>query len=78
MPKLTPIPAKKMIKILKKLGFKILRQKGSHIFFQHPINKKTTVVPRHSNDNLGIGLIRSILNQIEISVKEYEKLKRKK
>ncbi|MFH1536362.1 MAG: type II toxin-antitoxin system HicA family toxin [Patescibacteria group bacterium] len=77
MPKLVPISAKKMLKILKKKGFLILRQKGSHVFLEHPINKCTTVIPLHRNENLGIGLLRSVLNDIEMSVEEYDKLRKK-
>jgi len=77
MPKLVPISAKKMIKILKKKGFLVLRQKGSHIFLENFKTKYTTVVPLHSNENLGIGLLKSILNDIEMSVEEFDRLRRK-
>jgi len=33
--KLKPLPSKKVILILEKLGFKKIRQRGSHIFFRH-------------------------------------------
>ena len=63
-----------MIKILILLGFKELRQKGSHKFF---INDKglTTVIPIH-NEDLTRGLIRKILKDINIAIDEYEKLKK--
>jgi predicted RNA binding protein YcfA (HicA-like mRNA interferase family) len=48
MSKLPIIKAKKLIKILKKLGFVPIRQEGSHIFFKHP-DERTTVVPYHSS-----------------------------
>lgn len=38
--------AKEVAKILEKLGFEFKRQKGSHMFFEHP-NGRTTVVPNH-------------------------------
>jgi len=40
MPRLNPLPAKKMVKILLKLGFQEIRAKGSHHFFFNPISKK--------------------------------------
>jgi predicted RNA binding protein YcfA (HicA-like mRNA interferase family) len=36
MTKIKPLPAKTVIKALEKIGFKQLRQKGSHLFMRHP------------------------------------------
>jgi len=36
MSKLKPVSTRKLIRILVKLGFVKIRQKGSHSFFQHP------------------------------------------
>mgnify|MGYP001574942041 CR=1 FL=1 len=77
MPKLVPISAKKMIKILQGLGFALLRVKGSHHFFAHPDSGRTATVPVHGNEALGIGLLKSILRDIELSVEEYDGLRRK-
>ena len=73
MSKLAIISSDKMIKILLKLGFSELRQKGSHKFFAHE-DGRTTTVPDH-NEDLGRGLIRKILRDIEISIDEYDKLR---
>jgi predicted RNA binding protein YcfA (HicA-like mRNA interferase family) len=78
MEKLIPLPAKKMIKIILSLGFKLLRTKGSHNFFQNINTGKTTVIPLHNNEVLGSGILKEILKDIGISVDEYEKLRRKK
>ncbi len=56
MAKLPRIDAIKPAKVLKKLGFKFLRQKGSHMFFKHP-DSRTTVVPYHPGEKLGTGLL---------------------
>lgn len=42
--KLKPLPSKKVILILGKLGFKKIRQRGSHAFFRHA-DGRTTIVP---------------------------------
>jgi predicted RNA binding protein YcfA (HicA-like mRNA interferase family) len=73
MSKITIISPDKMIKILRKLGFIESRQQGSHKFFVHE-DGRTTMIPYH-NEDLGRGLIRKILRDIEISVEEYEKLR---
>jgi predicted RNA binding protein YcfA (HicA-like mRNA interferase family) len=73
MSKLAIISSDGMIKILYKLGFTESRQKGSHKFFIHA-DGRTTLIPRH-NEDLGRGLIRKILSDIEISIKEYDELR---
>jgi len=73
MPKLSPINSSKLIKILQRLGFTILRQKGSHVRMSHPDGKKTTI-PIHSGEKIGVGLLRKILRDANISRKEFESL----
>lgn len=70
MSKLSIISSKDMVKILENIGFIEIRQKGSHKSFKHK-DGRTTVVPFHSED-LGRGLIRKILNDVDITVDEYE------
>lgn len=74
MPKLSPISAKELIKILEKQGFQVVHQKGSHVRLKHPDGRRTTV-PMHSGENIGIGLLRKILRDINITRDEFEKLK---
>ncbi|MCD4797742.1 MAG: type II toxin-antitoxin system HicA family toxin [Methanosarcinales archaeon] len=65
-----------MEKLLLKLGFKKIRQKGSHVFYRHP-DGRTTTVPHHSGRDLARPLIKEILREIELSVDEYnENLKK--
>ena len=75
MPKLIPIAPLKIVKILKKLGFIEIRTKGSHHFFIHPVSKKSTTIAIHSNEILGVGILKIILRDINLSVSEYEKLR---
>lgn len=77
MPKLNLLPAKKMVKILKRLGFEELRVKGSHHFFRNPITNKTATIPVHKNEYLSIGILKEILKDIELDIEEYEKMRRK-
>jgi len=74
MSKLTIISSKDMAKILENLGFKEIRQKGSHKIYRHE-DGRTTVIPFHGED-LGRGLIRKILKDIEITSNEYEELRK--
>mgnify|MGYP000335989132 CR=1 FL=1 len=34
-----PLPAEKVIKALTKIGFRMIRQKGSHVFLQHQMGE---------------------------------------
>jgi predicted RNA binding protein YcfA (HicA-like mRNA interferase family) len=74
MPKLIPVKPKKLIKIILFLGFKKRDAEGSHVFFSHS-DGRTTVVPTH-NRELSKGLLRKILNDINLSVEEYDKLRK--
>jgi predicted RNA binding protein YcfA (HicA-like mRNA interferase family) len=71
MPKLVPIKPKKLVKILITLGFEKRDAEGSHVFFSH-LDGRTTVIPIHTHE-ISRGLLRKILNDIQISVEEYEK-----
>lgn len=74
MPKLIPIKPKKLIKILILIGFVERDAQGSHVFLQHK-DGRTTVVPIH-NRELSKGLLRKILNDVQLSVDEYNKLRK--
>ncbi|MFA5855413.1 MAG: type II toxin-antitoxin system HicA family toxin [Candidatus Gracilibacteria bacterium] len=74
MPKLIPIRPRKFIKILFDLGFCQRDAEGSHVFFRHK-DGRTTVVPIHNKD-LSRGLLRKILNDIQLSVEEYDELRK--
>ena len=74
MPKLSPISAKALIKLLEKQGFEVVHQKGSHVRLRHPDGRRTTV-PMHSGENIGVGLLKKILRDVNISRNEFEELK---
>ncbi len=64
-----------MSRILKNLGFSETRKHGSHRIFKDDFGK-IVVIPFHGDD-LGRGLIRKILNELEITVDYYKELKGK-
>ena len=75
MPKLVPIKPKILVKILLALGFIQRDAQGSHVFFGH-VDGRTTVMPIY-NRELSKGLLRKIINDIQLSVAEYDVLRRK-
>ena len=72
MSKLKIITSTQMCKLLENLGFTLIRQKGSHRFYKHA-DGRTTVVPMHAGD-LDRSLIRKMLNDVDLSIDEYNEL----
>jgi len=54
-----PLPARKVIKALENIGFRQIRQKGSHLFMRHP-DGRTTLITIHPGEKIGNGMIRKI------------------
>ncbi len=61
-----PLPAKKVVRALENIGFRQIRQKGSHLFMQHS-DGRTTLIPIHPGEKIGKGLIRKIINDVELT-----------
>jgi len=62
MDKIPLLSAKKVFKILKKLGFEQVRQQGSHVFFRHA-DGRTTIIPNHPGETLDRGLLNKIIKK---------------
>jgi len=58
--RLHPVRARQVIQFIESLGFRQVRQKGSHKFFRHP-DGRTATVPDHQREDLGRGLLAKIL-----------------
>jgi len=71
--RLPALKAREIIRVLKQLGFYEVRQKGAHLCFRNTIGK-FTIVPVHTGEDIGRGLLRKILNDIGISEKDLLKL----
>ncbi|MCP4695393.1 MAG: addiction module toxin, HicA family [Gammaproteobacteria bacterium] len=54
---------------LKKFGFDIVRIKGSHHFLKHS-DGRATVIPVHSGETIGPGLLAKILRDCDLSREE--------
>lgn len=70
MPKLPIISGKRLLRVFKKNGYQVIRQKGSHVFIEGAEGENGTVIPVHGNEDLGKGLLKSILNDLNLSVEE--------
>jgi len=64
------VKPQELIRALERMGFRLLRKsRGSHQQFEHPDGRRTTV-PVHKGRDLGPGLLRKILRDIEIDADE--------
>ena len=72
MTRLPRLKGKEVVRVLERLGFDVVRTRGSHVFLKHPDGRVTTV-PVHSGETLGPGLLRAILRDIEMSLEEFLK-----
>ncbi len=70
MTRLPIVDVKTMAKVLRRLGFEPVRQKGSHVFYRHA-DGRTTTLPHHPGRDLSRPLIREILREIEISLEQF-------
>lgn len=72
--RLKPHSYREVIKALGKLGFRAVRQRGSHLvlkgFFKD--RKRTVVVPKHRE--IAVGTLRGIVFQAGLTVDEFLKL----
>ena len=53
MTRLPRLKGKELIRILERLGFEVVRSRGSHFLLRHPDGRVTTV-PLHSGECLGL------------------------
>ena len=67
---LRPLPARKIIKVLEKIGFKPVRQRGSHVILKHA-DGRVTVVPIHKGEQIGRGLLSKIIKDAGITKEEF-------
>ncbi|MGA2515625.1 MAG: type II toxin-antitoxin system HicA family toxin [Thermodesulfobacteriota bacterium] len=69
MSKLPSLTGKEVVSLLKKVGFVVERQRGSHVFLKHD-DGRATVVPVHSGETIGPGLLSKILRDVEMTKDE--------
>jgi predicted RNA binding protein YcfA (HicA-like mRNA interferase family) len=55
-----------LIAALERAGFRVLRVKGSHHFLRHE-DGRSTVVPVHSGETIGPGLLHKILRDCQLT-----------
>jgi predicted RNA binding protein YcfA (HicA-like mRNA interferase family) len=68
------ITGSELIAALVKDGFQVIRVRGSHHFLRHE-DGRSTVVPAHSGETLGPGLLHKILRDCHFSVEDAQRMR---
>jgi predicted RNA binding protein YcfA (HicA-like mRNA interferase family) len=69
-PRLTGI---ELMAALARAGFAVVRIRGSHHFLRHEDGRRT-VVPAHSGETIGPGLLHKILRDCQLGVEDVQRL----
>jgi len=70
MTRLPSLKAREMVKGLQALGFKKVRQKGSHAMFHHQDCRRAPI-PIHPSKTISPYFLSDILKQLEINEEEF-------
>lgn len=65
------LPPEKIIKVMKRLGFYKISQKGSHAKYINDKTGKIIIIPMHYE--IAKGTLKSILEQADIELEEFSK-----
>ena len=78
MPKLPQLKARQLMKVVRKLGFVLRGQEGSHTVWVHPDGRRTTIAI-HPAKTIKIGLLTKIIkDDLGMEKEEFVTLLRKK
>ncbi|WP_427161921.1 type II toxin-antitoxin system HicA family toxin [Aliinostoc sp. HNIBRCY26] len=70
MPKMPILTGTEVIKTLEKIGFQVVRQKGSHVQMENEDGRLVTISV-HPGKTIGKGLLRKILRDVELTREEF-------
>jgi len=71
-PRTRRMTASEVETILRRYGFNMVSQKGSHRKWRHPETGLPVIVPQHRGRQLPLGTLRNILINAEIPEKEWK------
>jgi predicted RNA binding protein YcfA (HicA-like mRNA interferase family) len=74
LPKLPVVSAPEAIRALKRAGFVVDHQTGSHVTLLHPETKRRAVVPHHGGRDLRPGTLRAVIRDAGLTVDEFRRL----
>jgi predicted RNA binding protein YcfA (HicA-like mRNA interferase family) len=71
--RLLPVSGKKMVKVFRKIGFQVDRQRGSHIV----MSKRDVILVIPNNETVAKGTERDLIKDAGLTVEEFNKLLKK-
>jgi predicted RNA binding protein YcfA (HicA-like mRNA interferase family) len=69
--KLPRLNGRGLIAALAKAGFSVVRVRGSHHILRDAANGRTTTVPVHGGEIIGVGLLSRILRDCDLTREEF-------
>lgn len=73
MPKLPVLSGHEVCSVLEAHGFKLMRQRGSHMVMQRSEDGGTTTIPVPNHPELRIGTLRSIIRQSGLELDKFRR-----
>ena len=70
MSRLPSLRGEEVVAALRRGGFEVIRQRGSHVFLKHP-DGRATVVPVHPGEDLGPGLLWKIIRDADLTREKF-------
>jgi predicted RNA binding protein YcfA (HicA-like mRNA interferase family) len=74
MSKLAPLKPEEVVRKRRKLGFSGPIPGGKHVRMYHPESGKIIPIPMYKGKDVSTGVIREVINELEISREEWLKL----
>jgi len=68
-----PFKYREFEKRLTKIGYRVVRQKGSHVIFSD--GKNTFPVPNHGSKDISPSVERQLLKILDLTINEFRKIK---
>jgi predicted RNA binding protein YcfA (HicA-like mRNA interferase family) len=71
-PKFPALAANEVTRVLRKHGFKLIKQRGSHQKWRHD-NGMQVIVPVHGTKIIPIGTLKSIIDGSGLKIEDFQK-----
>jgi predicted RNA binding protein YcfA (HicA-like mRNA interferase family) len=69
MPRLTPLPWRKLVSVFEKIGYRYAGTKGSHVKLEKPGCARPLIIPRY--DEVGLDIIKNLIRTAGIERKAF-------
>jgi predicted RNA binding protein YcfA (HicA-like mRNA interferase family) len=73
MPRAPRVTAEDVCHALRRLGFVMVRQRGSHQKWKHPISGRIAIVPYHPKQTIHPKTLATIVEGVGISIEEFRR-----